>query len=62
VTGEMRPHKGLFPGVGVPWSVLGRRASIREMRGNKVQRVRERGRGRGEKRDMKLTETLKLMT
>ena len=36
MTEEMQPHKGQFPGVEVPWSVLGRRASIREMRGNRV--------------------------
>lgn len=36
VIGEMRPHKGPFPGVEVPLSVLGRRASIREMRRNRV--------------------------
>jgi hypothetical protein len=42
VIGEKRPHKGLFPGVEVPWSALGRRASIRDMGRNRVQRPGER--------------------
>jgi hypothetical protein len=36
VIGEMQPRKGLFPGVEVPWNVLGRRASINDMGGNRV--------------------------
>ena len=35
--GGMRPHKGPFPEAEAPLSALGRRASIIDMRGNRVQ-------------------------
>ena len=63
VIGERRPHTGPFPGVEVPWNVLGRRASIHDMRGIRVWRQSERQRrGRGRRGDIRLTDTLKLMT
>jgi hypothetical protein len=69
VLGEMRPHMGPFPEAEAPWNVLGKRASIDDMRGNRVQRPRESdrkgvdgGKGGREKRDMVLTDTSKLMT
>lgn len=69
VIGGTRPHKGPFPEAEAPWNVLGMRASIHDMRGNRVQQPSERQKQRGMRGkggegggDMILTDTSKLMT
>lgn len=57
VIGGMRPHKGPFPEAEAPWNVLGMRASIHDMRGNRVQQPRGRQKettrdgGKGEEKE-----------